>query len=335
MQYSSSLWRCILALVCGLLLAPLAIAEPLQFVVVGKTTDRIYFPLVGKGCAEAAAADGNSCVLLAPAGPSHFRRQDEVMSQAIDRNPDAIAVSVVHSRWLARHSLQRLGDIPLITFDSDLEPSERHLRRGYVGDDNLAFGRQLGRLAERFQAGGGRLCILSGNPLEPNLEERIRGIRQQLGGGNGELRLNGENGWHEAERCPLYSADYLSMSLTQIGTILRTDQVDVILSIGSWPVHDAHAYRRQIGPLLVEYDRKGSRPVIITSVVGKPDAAQRTLLADGLVQAYLGVDPYETGRQSYRLMKRVAQGKSIPEMTLIDSHLYLPEQFQASPRAAH
>ena len=42
----------------------------------------------------------------------------------------------------------------------------------------------------------------------------------------------------------------------------------------------------------------------------------------------------EIGRQSYRMLKRLAQGLPIPEKTLVDSHAYLPEapvQNQAPP----
>ncbi|GAB3472272.1 hypothetical protein [Azotobacter salinestris] len=65
---------------------------------------------------------------------------------------------MIHSKWLAGRALKRLGKTPLITFDSDLGPAERHLRRGYVGLDNPAFGRQLGQVVQRLRPQGGTLC---------------------------------------------------------------------------------------------------------------------------------------------------------------------------------
>jgi len=192
------------ALLCGLALAPLAAAEPLRFALLAKRVDNPFFRLVGAGCAEAAEARGDTCLLLGPSGPAHFRRQSEALEQALDRNLNGIGLAVIHSKWLAEHALKRLGQTPLITFDSDLEPAERHLRRGYVGIDDLAFGRQPGLLAQRFRPQGGTLCILNSSAQESNLRERLQGLRQQLRGVGAPKeqaeRLNGENGWQMMKR---------------------------------------------------------------------------------------------------------------------------------------
>ncbi|GAB3472268.1 hypothetical protein [Azotobacter salinestris] len=47
-------------------LAPPAGAEPLQFALLAKRVDNPFFRLVGAGCAEAAAAQGDTCLLLGP-----------------------------------------------------------------------------------------------------------------------------------------------------------------------------------------------------------------------------------------------------------------------------
>ncbi|GAB3377654.1 substrate-binding domain-containing protein [Azotobacter armeniacus] len=317
------------ALLCGLLLAPLASAEPLQFALVAKRVDHPLFILAGEGCAEAAQAQGDTCLLLGASGPEHFRQQNQALEQALDRDLDGIALSVTHSQWLAAHALQQAGKMPLITFDSDLGPAERHLRSGYVGLDNLAFGQQLGMLAQRLRPQGGMLCILSGGPQDTNYQERLQGIRQQLRGGQAEDRaadrLNGENGWSESGRCPLYGANNQENTLFKLTTLLNSSSpVDIIISLGDWPIHQADTYRRQLGPLFAKLDAEGMRPTI---VITTPDLneAQRALLDDGLVQAYLSMESREIGRQSYRMLKRLAQGKPLPEKTLVASYIYLPK----------
>ncbi|NHN77321.1 substrate-binding domain-containing protein [Azotobacter chroococcum] len=323
------------ALLCGVFGSLPGAAEPLQFALLAKRVDHPFFIVALEGCTEAAQAQGATCLLLGPAGSRHFRQQNEALERALDRDFDGIALSVTHSRWLAEHALQHLGQAPLITFDSDLSPAEQHLRRGYVGLDNLAFGRQLGRLAQRFRPHGGRLCILSASPQDTNLRERLQGIRQQLRGlESAEAeRLDGENGWSELKRCPLYSGGDQQSALFQLTTLLNSAQADTIVSLGSWPVHRADEFRRQLGPLLAALDARGARPVIIFPTI-ELDGAQRALLDEGLVQAFLSMETREIGRQSYRMLKRLAQGLPIPEKTLVDSHTYLPEapvQNQASP----
>ncbi|SFB48761.1 ribose transport system substrate-binding protein [Azotobacter beijerinckii] len=324
----------IAVLLCGLLLAPLASAAPLQFALVAKRVDHRFFILAAEGCAEAAQAQGDSCLLLGAAGPTHFRRQNEALKAAFERGLDGIALSVTHSKWLADHALQRAGKTPLITFDSDLGPAEQPLRKGYVGLDNLLFGQQLGMLAQRFRPQGGRLCILSGRPQDTNLSERIRGIRQQLRGepaaNEAGDRLSGEHGWSEPPRCPLYDTDDQQNALLKLATLMDAGEADVIISTGSWPIHQADTYRGQLGPLLARLDKQGGRPATIIATP-EPNAAQLALLDDGLVQAYLSMESREIGRQSYWMMKRLAQGLPVAERVLVESHVYLPGAAPAKP----
>ncbi|NHN77676.1 substrate-binding domain-containing protein [Azotobacter chroococcum] len=314
-------------LLCGLLLILPAGAGPLQFALVAKRVDQRFFILAGEGCAEAAQAQGDTCLLLGASGPAHFRQQNKALEQALERDLDGIALAVTHSKWLAEHALQRTDKTPLITFDADLAPAEQHLRRGYVGIDNLAFGRQLGMLAQRLRPQGGKLCVLTGDLQDSYQQERLQGIRQQLGGipsHRGADRLSGEKGWSEPHRCPLERAETPESALLQLATLLNTRHFDAIISLGSWPVHHADSYRRQIGPLLAELDAKRSHPAIIIAS-SEPDAAQRALLNDGLVQAYLDMNSREIGRQSYWMLKRLARGEPTAETFLVDSYIvYLP-----------
>ncbi|WP_152385956.1 substrate-binding domain-containing protein [Azotobacter salinestris] len=325
--HSCFLWAA--ALFCGLQVSALAEAEPLRFALIAKRVDQTFFIQAAEGCAQAAQTQGDTCLLLGTSGPTHFRRQNEVLEQALDMHLDGIALAVTHSKWLAEHALRRLGKTPLITLNSDFAPEEQHLRQSYVGLDNLAFGQQLGGLAQHFRPKGGKLCILTGSPQETNLQTRIRGIRQQLRGGrveNGTTGpLQGENGWSELKRCPLYQANDPPTALLKLATLLNSgSQVDAIITPGSWLVYEAEEFRRQIAPILAELDQKGTRPVIIMTI-NEPDAAQLALLEDGLVQAYLAIKGREIGRESYRILKRLAQGEPVPEEVFIDSHVYLPK----------
>ncbi|SEJ54939.1 ribose transport system substrate-binding protein [Azotobacter beijerinckii] len=314
-------------LFCGLLLAPSNNANALQFALVAKRVDQAFFIRAGEGCAEAARAQGDTCLLLGASGTPHFRQQDEVLAQALDRDLDGIALSATHSKWLADHALKRLDKMPLITFESDLGPDERHLRRAYVGPDNLAFGQRLGKLVQHFRPQGGDLCILIGNRQDTGYQERLHGIRQQLRSRSAEsgedARLKGENGWSEPERCPLFNADNSRNTLAQLVTLLRTRDVDTIISTASWPVFQTDSYRQQVGPLFADFKQEGRRPTIVIATQ-EPSSAQRALLDDGLVQAYLSVDGYEVGRQCYWVLKRLSQGETVPEGILTDSHVLLP-----------
>lgn len=315
----------LLVLLLGLLLAPLAAAEPLRFALVAKSADSFFFTLVGRGCAEAARAEGDSCVLLGAPGPMHFRRQNEALGRAIDDGLDGLALSVSNSQFLAENALQRIGGIPLLTFDSDLDAGERHLRYGYVGADNLSIGRELGALAQRLRPQGGQLCILSATRRETNLQERIAGIRQQLGSAAAQPgRLQQDNGWREASRCPLYNADTPQNSLAQLDILLSTPGIDTVISTGSWLVSEPAVFRARFAGRLAELEKQGRHPDILIVTTGEPDREQQALLDEGLIQGYVSLDAVEMGRQSYRLMKRLARGLTIPERTYTANRTYLP-----------
>lgn len=319
--------RLLLGLFCGLLFAPLASAESLRFALIAKTVDSIPFIQAGQGCAEAARAEGDSCILLGPSGSAHFRQQDRILSEALEMGLDGIGVSVTNSRWLADHSLQRLGRTPLITFDTDLAPPDRYLRRAYVGFDDLKFGQQLGYLIQRLRPQGGQICLLAGNLYDPNVDVRIQGLREYLSGGQdigADGRLSGEGGWREHERCPLYSSGYQKVALRQLSTMLNSARIDAIVSLGSWLVQDPELFREEAGPLLTEHQAQGTLPAIVIGI-GEPSAEQLALLDEGLVQAYLALGFRELGHESYRVLKRLARGEPVPESTLLGSRTYLPK----------
>ncbi|WP_349618486.1 substrate-binding domain-containing protein [Azotobacter salinestris] len=322
------------SLFCGLLFTYPTVAEPLQFALLAKRIDQRFFIQAGEGCAEAARAQGDVCRLLGTSGPPHFRKQNQLLEQAFHQKLDGIALSVTQSEWLAEHALKQRGHIPLITFNTDFNPAEQQLRRSHVGFDNLVFGKQLGRLAQRLRPQGGRLCVLTGSLRDTHQQERLHGIRLQLGAipnHKGTERLRGENGWFEPSRCPLERAETADRALLQLATLLNTNQFDVIVHIGSWPIDQPAMYRQQLGPILTELDRQGTRPAIIIATPD-PDAEQSALLDDGLVQAYLGWSSHELGRQSYWILKRLAQGQAVPEKVLIDTfNIYLPQASSNSP----
>lgn len=95
-----------------------------------------------------------------------------------DPNVDAIAVSVLDPESSARAIRRGIKEArkPIITFDSDAPDSNR---LAYVGTNNFEMGRELAKLLRQIKPEGGTYGILSG--LGPNLEERVRGVRERLG----------------------------------------------------------------------------------------------------------------------------------------------------------
>lgn len=291
-------------------------AQSQIFALAGKSTGDPNFIRAWQGCAEEAQLQGDRCLHLGAPGAAQARQQDAAILVALKKPLAGLAVSVTHSALLAEGALKQAAAqrVPVITFDSDLEPAHRALRLGYVGPDNLAFGRQLGLAARASHPRGGLVCILT-DAKDPNLQQRLWGVRQALSQQAdvpaGE-RLQGQGGWTEPARCPWQSGDNTPRAVKQVSLSLQDMQADVVISVGHWPVMDVPLFRAAIEPLKAGMAERGQAILV---AVGQPDEAQLNLLRDGLVQAYASIDFMTMGREAYRQMKRLAQGSAIAPAT--------------------
>lgn len=67
--------------------------------------------------------------------------------------------------------------IPIVTFNADLESTER---LSYVGQDTLQSGRVAGELMGEITGGHGDVCIISGYPSNVSLVNRSRGFCEEI-----------------------------------------------------------------------------------------------------------------------------------------------------------
>lgn len=288
-------------------------AQGLKFAVVAKSVDDSNFVDTWRGCNDEAKRAGDQCVLIGGKGAAHPRQQARVVARALrEGHFDALAISVTSSKLLA--SVLRDAKLPLFTYDSPFDSDEASLSRAYIGTDNLEFGRGLARIARQLRPQGGLLCIMTA-AHDPNLAQRVRGIREELGGNpdaSPEQLLSGEAGWTELPRCVFNSADDGSKTMREISFAFRELRPDVFISVGHWPVIDATAYRETIQPYQQDIvDRK--RIVIVG--VGKVNPPQSALLNERLVHGYVSIDFPEMGRQTYLVMKAALSGKSFEPVT--------------------
>ena len=313
---SSSLSPSILSAVKLLLwllasLAPLTHAQDRLFGILGKSAADPNFVAVAEGCDREARQHGDRCELLGDSGSADFRLQVRALERIIKQGQHhALAISVTHSENIARALLA--ADIPIITFDSPFQPAQAALSRAYVGVDNRAMGETLAQLARERHPQGGTLCLMT-SPLDPNLAERIGGLRTALSGDPDYppgKRLQGEGGWRENPRCPWYTGDHLARALFQLSITLRTLDVDAFISVGHWPVVDPARYRA----LLAEHaDKVRDRKVQLLFAVGSMNPDYWKLLEDGLVQGMVSIDFDAMGKACYHSMRSLLDGNPGPK----------------------
>jgi ribose transport system substrate-binding protein len=70
------------------------------------------------------------------------------------------------------------GGVLVACFDSDAPKSKRFV---FHGVDDVECGRQVMKeLAETLGSAGGRIAVLAGNQTAPNLQARVRGVKEEL-----------------------------------------------------------------------------------------------------------------------------------------------------------
>jgi ribose transport system substrate-binding protein len=74
--------------------------------------------------------------------------------------------------------LNKVADkMPLLCVDNDAPKSRR---RCYIGTDNTAAGKEVGRLVQQAMPDGGALAIFVGKPDAPNAIQRRQGVLDAL-----------------------------------------------------------------------------------------------------------------------------------------------------------
>jgi len=107
-------------------------------------------------------------------------KQANYIKQLVDKGADAIIISCsdAHAVTGAIDSAVEKAHVPVMCFDSDAPQSKRF---AYFGVDDIETGKQVMKHLAQEMGGKGVVAILAGNPNAPNLQRRVRGVRQEAG----------------------------------------------------------------------------------------------------------------------------------------------------------
>jgi ribose transport system substrate-binding protein len=286
----------------------------------GKSTDDKNFIVAFQAFENEARKNGDSSIHIGSPGPANFRNQDSAIASAIGQGIKGLAISVTFSDFLARSSLRSVPQtqLPVVSFDSDFSKPHQSLRKAYVGIDNLEFGMSFAALIRKHKPNGGRIWLMSADSHDPNLDERIQGVRIALSGNpdypRGK-RLMGEGGWREDERSPWYCGDENSRALEQLRITLQSGS-DVFLSVGEWPITKLPEYLKAIAPFRKDIAAKSKLVLIGT---GTPSRGLLDALDNRQISGIVSIDFSEMGRQTYLTLKKIEKGKPVQNKTLVKS----------------
>lgn len=267
--------------------------------VVGKTKNDSFYLQSYQGCLDFAKRKTDvKCVYDGANDYQDVRTQVLVVKDLIKNNIDALLVSTSDSNFLVKGALQsaKSKGIPVVTFDSDLLASDQSYRLAYVGTNNFDFGVALGNTAKLYKTQTPQaICIQTGHPTTPNLNERIEGVRFALSGQRNQ-RLDGKSGWIEHDRCPLYTLGKRDLAMQQLLTMIADPTPPTFIAVAGFAQFNSE-YIEQISPYKAKIANHQS--IIISA---DTEASQLNILRSGLSTANIGQNPFEMGRKGAELL---------------------------------
>lgn len=210
--------------------------------------------------------------------------------------------------------------IPVITWDSDLLPEDKDMRKMFVGTNNGDIGVNLAKLAMERHPDGGTVCLQTGGAAAANHNERLKGARDTLAGKDmgpppGEA-LAGEGGWSEISACPLVTNDDGNVAVQGMTDILAANpDLTLFLSTGAFTMWFDNAYRKAAEPYKAKMD-SGDLTIVVADTLDM----QLEQTKDGLANGLVGQRPFEMGYKAMHILKEVVEGKDVvdPQYTGLD-----------------
>ena len=191
------------------------------------------------------------CLYIGPGEHGGGDEEAQIVADLITKKVDGIAVSPANAPAMANALKDAAANkIPVLTWDSDLlPPRTRDCALAYVGTHNYDIGVNIAKLVMQIKPKGGTICIQSGGAAAANHNERMQGIRDTLAGKKSAespgARLTGQNGWKEADGCPLYTDDDFARANQQMEDILaKYPNLDAFTPTGGFPQFLPDAYAK-------------------------------------------------------------------------------------------
>jgi ribose transport system substrate-binding protein len=213
---------------------------------------------------------------------------DKLTQYANQTDVAAVAISPLDAKSTqlanALRKLRKQG-IAVLTIDSDMDrETARDSRFAYMGTDNVAGGRELGKAALGLRPGGAKYAAFVGIPSAANAEERMRGFDEV--GGSKLQRLD-------------YLADDTDRSKVLknvLDTLDKHPDVDMLVGIWSYNADGIAKTVRQ----------KGIRDKVAVVCFDAEEPAIRDM-QEGLIDVLVVQNPYEMGYDGVRLMKALLE----------------------------
>jgi ribose transport system substrate-binding protein len=213
------------------------------------------------------------------------QKQSEFLEQLVAAGADGVAISVSDAK-VCEAAINGAVDkgVAVATFDSDAPKSKRF---AYFGIDDVECGRQVARELAKAMGGKGTVAILAGNQNAPNLQARVRGVKEELAKDKDIKILD-----------TYYHAETAQDAVAKVEQVQGANpQITGWAMVGGWPLFTENAL-----------DKVAGKAKVVAVDALKPELAY---LQNGQVEVLLAQQVYEWGYESVRLiMEKLIENKT-------------------------
>jgi ribose transport system substrate-binding protein len=262
-----------------------------RFALIPKTLTNEVFNY-GKTAAEATAkeiaAKENVDVEILWQAPTAAdpAKQASILQNLADQKVSGISVSVEEANTL-KGAIDYAVDmgIPVMTFDSDSSASKR---KAFFGTNDLECGEKLAHHLGKLLGGKGKVMVQSGSEA-PNLQDRVKGVRDCFVAHYPGMSVI------DVVKCN----DDQKKAVEQIAQYTQSNkEIQGWVLVGGWAVFGDHGL-----------DTIDPAKVKVVSCDAVPQTWQ--YLENGKCQMLLAQDLWGWGAQSVRILKDLADGKTV------------------------
>lgn len=165
-----------------------AAAEELQIEVVSKGFQVDFWKMVNQGCTQAGADNGAKVNFVGPASEANISEQVEQLSNAINKRPDAICFAPLDQN-ASMDLIAQAGaaNIPMVTFDANIEADTNGAVLAFVATDNVAAGahaadKMYEKLKDKIDQADGlvRIGVMAQDTTSKSVAQRTGGFIDRM-----------------------------------------------------------------------------------------------------------------------------------------------------------
>ncbi|MBY0312313.1 MAG: substrate-binding domain-containing protein [Phycisphaerales bacterium] len=279
----------------ALAFAPAPAKKSYEFGVIAKSQSNPVFQAARTGAMDAArdlAKKHGVDVKINWRTPNNedAQQQSQFLEQLASQGVNGISVSCSDGKVLKSAIDSAVGKgVEVVTFDSDSPDSKRF---AYYGIDDVEAGREVMRQLAKAMGEKGTVAILAGNQNAPNLQARVRGVKEEAAKFK-DIKI----------KDTYYHAETAAEAAAKVQQVQNANpDITGWAMVGGWPLFTKNA-------LDGVYDKAK-----VVSVDHLPE--QLGYVKNGQVQALIGQDCYGWGYRTVEMLFDKVHSNKKPEKVI-------------------